>query len=253
MQLKRFIDAKASELARLRASPPILGEQVKRTPFLKKTECLQIIAEYKRASPSQGMISTRYLPAEIASLYTQGGARAISVLTEEIYFDGRLDYLTQIAQHTALPLLRKDFIFDELQVLETATTPASAVLLIVALTPTVAQLYHLRTLAESFGIQAVVEIFNEQELDMARASGARYIQVNSRNLETLVIDPQNTLRLMNYRHDSEFWIAASGISAAADLSRLSGYDAALIGTALMASPDPLNTLRSLTHDERLAH
>lgn len=253
MQLNRFVDAKNAELARLRAAPPIPCGTITRTPFLKKAPHIQIIAEYKRASPSKGMISTRYLPEDIATLYTQGGARAISVLTEERYFDGRLDYLEQIAQHTALPLLRKDFIFDELQVLETATTPASAVLLIVALTPTVEHLYRLRTLAESYGIQAVVEIFNEQELDMARASGARYIQVNSRNLETLVVDPQNTLRLMNYRHDSEFWIAASGISSRTDLNRLTGYDAALIGTALMASPDPLTTLRSLTHDEQLTH
>ena len=248
MQLKRFIDAKASEIARLRAHPPTPDEHVKRTPFLGKAARPQIIAEYKRASPSMGPISTRYLPADIATLYTQGGARAISVLTEETYFDGRLDYLGLIAQHTTLPLLRKDFIFDELQVLETATTPASAMLLIVALTPDVAHLCRLRTLAESFGVQAIVEIFNEEELELARAAGARYIQVNSRNLETLVVDAQNTLHLMEYRRDSEFWIAASGISSRADLNRLTGYDAALVGTALMASPDPLNAFRSLTHD-----
>jgi indole-3-glycerol phosphate synthase len=144
-------------------------------------------------------------PAEIARLYTEGGAQAISVLTEEKYFGGQLDFVQEIAKHTTLPLLRKDFLFDELQVRQTATTPASALLLIVALTPEVSQLRDLRQLAESFGIEAVVEIFNE----------------------------------------AERWIAASGIDSHEALMRLHGYDAALIGSALMSDQNPKQALQAI--------
>ncbi|MEI7948599.1 MAG: indole-3-glycerol-phosphate synthase, partial [bacterium] len=144
-----------------------------------------------------------------------------------------------------LPLLRKDFIFDELQVRDTATTPASALLLIVALTPEANQLRDLRQLAESFGIAAVVEIFNEAELETAREAGSRIIQVNNRNLETLAMDMSTTLRLIRQRLPAERWIAASGIDSHDALTRLAGYDAALIGSALMSDENPKQALASI--------
>ena len=118
MPLKRFRQAKMSEVARLRLQPPCDFFQGRRPAFLpaRKEGGLSIIAEYKRASPSRGVINEGIGPAEIACLYTAGGADAISVLTEKTYFGGELKFLDEIAQHTHLPLLRKDFLFDELQV-----------------------------------------------------------------------------------------------------------------------------------------
>lgn len=248
MPLERFRQAKEEEVAQLRAQPPSAYFQGVRPLFLRKRaeqRMLSVIAEYKRASPSRGVINEGITPAEIARLYTEGGADAISVLTEKRYFGGDLGFLHEIAHHTHLPLLRKDFIFDALQVRATATTPASALLLIVALTPEAEQLRDLRLLAESFGIEAVVEIFNEAELALARASGARIIQVNNRDLETLKVDMTTTLRLLRHRLPHECWIAASGIDSHAALTRLAGYDAALIGSALMATADPEEALKAL--------
>jgi len=247
MPLDRFRQAKEDELTQLRRQPPGHFFNGTRTSFLpaKGEGRISIIAEYKRSSPSRGVINEGISPAEIARLYTEGGAQAISVLTMEKYFGGKLDFLQEIAKHTTLPLLRKDFLFDALQVRQTATTPASALLLIVALTPDVNQLRALRQLAESFGIEAVVEIFNEAELDLARASGAKIIQVNNRNLETLEVDMTTTLRLIKYRLPQERWIAASGIDSRDDLARLTGYDAALVGSSLMVSKDPKQALKRL--------
>jgi indole-3-glycerol phosphate synthase len=251
MALERFRHAKADELEQLRAHPPTASYQGVRPAFIWDDRNpggrgpISVIAEYKRASPSRGVINAHITPAEIARLYTEGGADAISVLTEKKYFGGELAFLHEIAQHTHLPLLRKDFIFDELQVRDTATTPASALLLIVALTPDVEHLRDLRLLAESFGIEAVVEIFNEAELELAREAGSRIIQVNNRDLETLAMDMSTTLRLIRQRLPSERWIAASGIDAHEALTRLTGYDAALIGSALMSQPDPKAALRSI--------
>jgi indole-3-glycerol phosphate synthase len=247
MPLDRFRQAKEGELIQLRKQPPSNFFNGTRPAFLsaKGEGRISIIAEYKRASPSRGVINEGISPAEIARLYTEGGAQAISVLTEEKHFGGQLDFLQEIAKHTTLPLLRKDFLFDELQVRQTATTPASALLLIVALTPEVSQLRDLRQLAESFGIEAVVEIFNEAELELARASGAKIIQVNNRNLETLEMDMTTTVRLIAHRLPQERWIAASGIDSHEALMRLHGYDAALIGSALMSDQNPKQALQAI--------
>ena len=247
MNLDRFKIAKASEIQRLRVEPPPPPLSVPRPRFIApRAERIRVIAEYKRASPSRGIISEQYTPEQIAEIYTQGGAHAISVLTEEAYFKGHLDFLRRAATQTALPLLRKDFIFDEAQVRETAATPAAALLLIVALTPEVTHLRDLRMLAESFGMTAVVEVFDERELDIARTAGASVIQVNNRNLETLAVDASVTQRLVSRKLNGERWIAASGYETRAQIDALAGYDAVLVGTALMASANPCDTLRRLT-------
>ncbi len=245
MQLERFRIAKQPELDSLRLHPPIALYGGQRPKFIgRRGGRLQIIAEYKRASPSQGIIDDTRSPEEVAAIYTKGGASAISVLTERKYFDGRLSYLDCVRSVSPLPLLRKDFIFDELQVCATAATPASALLLMVALSPEPEDLRHLRETAESFGIQAVVEVGNEEELARARDSGARIIQVNNRNLETLKVDTTVTRRLIVQRHSNEVWIAASGLTSTEGLDE---YDALLIGTALMNNPDPLSFLKRLCH------
>lgn len=252
MNLQRFIEAKQDELASLRASMPAPLEG-KRPDFLETLMAppppghpLRVIAEFKRSSPSAGIINDRLTPASVAEQYATGGASCMSVLTEQRYFTGHIRDLTA-ASPAGLPLLRKDFIFDDLQVQQTLATPASALLLIVALTPDADQLRHLRERAESHGLHAVVEIFTEAELDIARASGARIIQVNARNLETFRTDRETCLKLARHRRPNECWIAASAMNQREHLqaARQAGYNAALVGTALMQGDSPLRNLRHL--------
>jgi indole-3-glycerol phosphate synthase len=218
-----------------------------------------VIAEYKRASPSRGVIETGVSPEDAATAYMTAGATAISVLTEEAYFGGDLAYLGRMAgvapsvpSASRIPLLRKDFIMDPLQVAATAATPAAALLLIVRLTPDARTLRDLREQAEAHGMHAVVEIFDEADLALARESGARIIQVNNRDLETLAVDRTACLRLGPLRAPGEVWIAASGISERRHLAEAAhaGYDAALVGTALMDGGDLGGALRRLLGGER---
>ncbi len=259
MNLQRFIDAKQGELAelRLRMPEPL---QIQRLDFYNTLmspppsgEVIRVIAEFKKASPSVGLINDTVPVADIASQYAHGGASCMSILTEELYFKGHLTDLHEAAT-AGIPLLRKDFIFDELQVRQSFASPCSAILLIVALTPCIDTLRELRELAESEGIHAVVEIFSEEELRMARASGARIIQVNARNLETFETDREEGLKLASLRKPHECWIAASAMSEPAHLvdAAKAGYQAVLIGTALMRSEDPCAELQRLIHTEATA-
>ncbi len=206
-----------------------------------------IIAEYKRASPSRGEINLCLSPAEVGSMYQQGGASAISVLTEEKYFKSKLDYLFDF-QESGLPLLRKDFIFDRLQIQETATTPASALLLITRLFNQADALADCVDYTQELGMEPVVEVFDHQDLDMARKSGARIIQVNNRDLQTLEVDPNISRTLIHDKDNAETWICASGLNNAEEKEVMGslGYDACLIGTSIMASEDPVQKLREFT-------
>lgn len=222
---------------------------------------LPVIAEYKRASPSRGVINDRLTPEEVAAQYTDAGAACVSVLTEESWFKGHMDFLHRMTgpcghltgTGQGVPLLRKDFLFHPLQVLATAASPASALLLIVRLTPSVVVLRDLREQAEQYGMDAVVEIFDAHELDMARESGARIIQVNARDLSTMKVDRTACLQLGAQRHcggRDELWVAASGLETPHHLrdAAEAGYDAALVGTALMRDNAPGAALRRLLGD-----
>lgn len=253
MLLEKFKQAKKQEVDDLRALAAVnnlpLPLQGTRPDFLAALKHpangldLAVIAEFKQASPSRGVIIDSLQPEDVALQYAQAGASCISVLTEHQFFGGELDYLNRMSSQ-GIPLLRKDFIFDELQVRATAATPASALLLIVRLTPDADQLRHLRELAESYGIHAVVEIFDEEDLQLARESGARIIQVNARDLNTLQTDRGICLALASHRREGEVWIAASAMDQADHLksARLAGYDAVLMGTALMEHGTPGSTL-----------
>lgn len=213
-----------------------------------------VIAEYKRASPSRGIIALDLDPAEVAAQYAAAGAACLSVLTEEMHFRGRREYLFRM-EGAGLPMLRKDFIFHPLQVAETAATPASALLLIVRLTPDVRLLRELREQAEGFGLDAAVEICNADELALARASGARIIQVNNRDLTTLIVDRSRCLQLAEKHRAQgryECWIAASGMSETVHLREAadSGFDAVLLGTALMQEGRPGKALAALLQQTR---
>ena len=252
MNLQRFITAKQEELAQLRQFMPA-ALNITRPSFY---QCLMtppaegivqhVIAEYKRASPSAGDININLNAADVARQYAAAGASCMSVLTEEKYFKGSIGDLHPAAP-AGIPLLRKDFIFDALQVQQTFSSPASALLLIVALTPDVQQLRDLREQAESQGIDAVVEIFTEAELERARESGARIIQVNARNLEDFSTNREKGLQLAAQRQEGECWIAASAMSQYSHLvdSRQANYQAALVGTALMTGSNPKQNLQQL--------
>ena len=264
MLLERFRTAKQAEVAALQALqaqcalPPVYEGQ--RPDFAAALACrapkspLAVVAEYKRASPSRGVICESLEVEDVARQYAAAGASAVSVLTEETFFRGRLEYLARAADPALytgprVPLLRKDFIFDPLQVRATAATPASALLLIVRLTPDAATLRALREQAESYGIQAVVEIFDAEDLRLARESGARIIQVNARDLETLAIDRDACLQLVRAfpPASGEQWIAASGMSSPQHLKAAAeaGYHAALVGSALMENGTPGEALAAM--------
>lgn len=173
-----------------------------------------MVAEYKRASPSRGVIREDLDVEEVVRQYAAAGPTPLSILTEETWFHGSLDFLTRAAAPglypaAPLPLLRKDFIFDSLQVRATAATPASALLLIVRLTPEARLLRQLREEAEGFGLHAVVEIFDAADLRLARESGARIIQVNARDLQTFAVDRAACLSLARScpPENGEIWVA----------------------------------------------
>ncbi len=214
---------------------------------------LSIIAEYKRASPSKGVINASLEPEDVAAAYAEGGAAALSVLTEADHFQGDLGFLRRMAA-PGLPMLRKDFTLHPLQVLQTAATPASALLLIVRmLEPGLLQ--DLLLGAQRAGLDAVVEVFDGEDLRRAQelaVEGARIIQVNNRDLDTLRTDLSVSEALIRHKRDDEIWISASGISTAEDLRHMEklGFDAALIGTFLMQTNAPGSALAELLRGAR---
>ena len=209
-----------------------------------------LIAEVKKASPSAGVICENFDPVRIAREYEAAGASCLSVLTDEKFFQGSLDYLRQIRQAVKLPLLRKDFIIDERQILEAIEWGADAILLIVAILDD-ARLRQFRELAEGAGLAALVEVHDEAELDRALATGATLLGVNNRNLKTFHVDLATTERLAAKLHSSSakntLLVAESGIHTRADVERLqrAGSGAILVGESLMRSGDLGACVRSL--------
>jgi indole-3-glycerol phosphate synthase len=208
-----------------------------------------LIAEVKKASPSAGVICPDFDPVRIAREYEAAGADCLSVLTDEKFFQGSLEYLRQIRAAVKLPLLRKDFILDERQVLEAVEWGADAILLIVAILPD-DPLRSLHSLATEAGLAVLVEVHDETELDRARAVGARLIGVNNRDLKTFKVDLATTERLAAKMENhgskvdagapsSPLLVAESGIRTRADVERLAraGAGAILVGESLVRSGD----------------
>lgn len=252
--LGKFAAAKAAEIADLKAReregrlPPVwTGERPVFTTALEGRAPLAVIAEYKRASPSKGVICLELSAADVAAQYAAAGAAVLSVLTEEQYFQGSLEYLAQARDAApGVPLLRKDFLLDPVQVRATASTPASALLLIARMVDE-DLLAEMLDQAGALGLAAVVEVFDEADLKKARAAGAGIIQVNNRDLDTLKVDLAVSRRLVLRKRESEHWISASGVEFGAQLQELAalGFDAALVGTSLMAGGRPGQALATL--------
>ena len=249
MILDRIVADNRLELeARKKASPlaevkKLAGETAPPVDFAAalRGDGVKLIAEVKKASPSRGIIRADFNPVEIARVYASNGAAAISVLTEHGYFQGSLDYLKEIAnalREGRIPLLRKDFIFDPYQVYESRACGADALLLIVAiLSPE--RLKELLGLSWELGLNCLVEVHNEAELEIALDSGAMVIGINNRDLTTFEIDIGTTERLRRLIPAGRIVVSESGIANRSDMERLKSLDvnAVLVGEALMSAPD----------------
>jgi indole-3-glycerol phosphate synthase len=209
---------------------------------------IRLIAEVKKASPSKGVMRPYFDPMELAKTYAESGAAAISVLTDAEYFQGSPEHLTAIRQTVGLPLLRKDFIYDEYQIYESAAYGADALLLIAAILKP-RQLRLLLTLSRSLGLGCLVEVHNEAELNMVIDGGAEIIGINNRDLKTFKIDLGTTQRLRPSIPQGKIVVSESGINNREDITKLREWkvDAVLIGEALVTAkniPDRIKELMS---------
>ncbi len=224
-----------------------------RRPFRSALESKHpaVISEVKKASPSAGVIAEDFDPAKIAARYEQGGAAALSVLTDQQFFQGSLEHLDEARQATRLPVLRKDFTLDRYHLLEAAAAGADAVLLIVAALSNF-QLRELLEQAEELDLEALVEVHGEDELYRAIDAGANLIGINNRNLKTLEVSLETSLHLADKIPSTALWISESGIRTPQDMKRLmdAGCRAFLIGESLMKQADPGAALANLIEGAR---
>jgi indole-3-glycerol phosphate synthase len=251
MILDKIIETKKEEVARLKKETTVeqLWEIIAGLEpcrdfrrALRSGSC-NIIAEVKCASPSRGRLIDNFNPVRIASTYEKNGAAAISVLTDEKYFAGHKNYLTQIRQKVNLPLLRKDFIIDAIQIYETRAIGADAILLIVRVLGK--KLSDFILLSKDLGLSPLVEVHTQEELEAALATGAKIIGINNRNLDTFVTDIETSRRLMAQMPADKVVVAESGIKERRDIESLTqaGINAFLIGEAFMTAPDIGKKLR----------
>lgn len=227
------------------------NNQDSRTPigFSKalQRDGLSIIAEVKKASPSKGLIREDFEPITIAKQYVDYGANCISVLTDEKYFQGHADFLKAIRPVAPdTPLLRKDFIVDERQIRESYDMGADAILLIVAALGK-KELLHFSTIAESFGMDCLVEVHTEKELDIALSCNFKLIGINNRNLKTFETDLSQSIKLKRKYPESVVSVSESGIQNEQDCIYLqeNGFDAVLVGETLMRQPHPGKAIHDL--------
>jgi indole-3-glycerol phosphate synthase len=252
--LAEIVEHKKREIAGLHEHAAELEKQAHERkshprPFMNALRAREpaIIAEIKKASPSRGVLRPNFHPAFIAHSYEQGGAACLSVLTDKQYFQGSLHDLEAARAAVSVPVLRKDFTIDRVQVFEAAAHSADAILLIAAILET-ADLQSLRELASSLGLASLVEVHDHDELSKAIDSGAEIIGVNNRNLDTLDVSLDTSLRLSYLLPANIIRVSESGIYTRADIDLLrgAGFQAFLVGEALMRSRDPLSLLHSLT-------
>ncbi|USK61070.1 indole-3-glycerol phosphate synthase TrpC [Peribacillus asahii] len=247
--LTKIIDEKEIEVARLKENG-LTGEalQVKRPSLveqLRTATSMSVIAEIKRASPSKGEINLDVNPVEQALTYERNGATAISVLTDEKFFKGRIEDLQQVSQHVAIPRLCKDFMVDEIQIDRAYESGATVILLIVAALSQ-ERLQALYTYAKQKGLDVLTEVHDEEELERALAIDAEIIGINNRNLKTFEVDLAVTERLASRLDPNRHLIISeSGIKTVADVERVkkAGARGILVGETLMQATDLPETLK----------
>lgn len=219
---------------------------------LRRADRYNVIAECKRRSPSKGILSQVYKPTDIAAGYARAGAAAISVLTEPAFFDGCLEHLEAVRKAVGVPVLRKDFIVAEYQLLEACVAGADAVLLIVAILDR-SELRYLLRKAKDYGLAVLTEVHDSEELSRALEAGADVVGVNNRDLRSFDVDLEASEVLMQRIPQDVTAVAESGLTSAADLIglRRAGYHAFLIGGAFMRQPVPGDALATLLRDVHL--
>lgn len=251
--LDRIVEARACRLSDAKRARPVFDEREitasPRRSFLEaltRPDATNIIAEIKHRSPSKGTIREDFNPASIAEGYARAGAAAISVLTEQDFFGGSLDHLRAVRAQVNLPLLRKDFIFDEYQAHESAEAGADCVLLIAALLDD-ELLARLLELAGRLRLDALVEVHTAQEMGRAAAAGAQIIGVNNRDLTTFEVDVETSVKLARLAPAGVTLVSESGIRSGEEIRKLRscGYQAFLIGEHFMRATDPGDALKHL--------
>jgi len=253
--LTRIVEAKQKRLqvARMRVPEAVVKRMAATAAAgpsfreaLETPQRVRLIAEIKKASPSKGVLNPNLDVERQAAIYTEAGACAISVVTEEDFFEGDLGWISRIKQASSLPVLRKDFIFDTFQIHETRAAGASAILFIVAMLEP-AELKEFVALARERNLDALVEVHDEAELGEALQAGASIIGVNNRDLKTFNVDVRTSIRLAGLIPEECFFVVESGLNGRDDIERLleAGADAFLVGEYLVASADPAARLRGL--------
>jgi indole-3-glycerol phosphate synthase len=252
--LDRIVEVRRAAIAHRKKSVPetVLRLGVKQAQPVRDfaaalgRDSINVIAELKKASPSRGLIRADFDPVALAKSLEAAGAAAISVLTEEEFFQGDLKYMRDARAAIGLPVLRKDFIVDPWQVWEARATNADSFLLIVAALDD-ARLAELLALGRELGMEPLVEVHTREELTRAMAVGARILGVNNRNLRTLEVRVETSYELIEAIPEECIAVCESGLRTHEDLTRLrkAGFDAFLIGEHLMAQPDPAVALQAL--------
>ena len=252
--LDQILAAKQEEVDHLRPLAVALRREVEQAkpvrPFaaaLRAGKHIALIAEFKRRSPSAGWIRQDVSVAEITKAYSDSGARAISVLTDEKFFGGTLSDLRAARETSEVPILRKDFVLEEIQLLEARAAGADAVLLIVRALDDTA-LKNLLTIARGIGLDVLVETHNENEIERALKAGADVIGVNNRDLSTFHVDLDLTARILDVIPHDIVVVAESGIHTAEEVANLGqiGVDAVLVGETLMRAKDICATVKSFS-------
>jgi indole-3-glycerol phosphate synthase len=244
---RRNSDRQALERAAAAHTPRGFRNQLRRVA----QDGIAIIAELKKASPSKGLIRADFRPPELAREFEQAGAAALSVLTDEQFFQGSLDYLREASSSSSLPCMRKDFIVDEFQIVEARANRADAILLIVAALNQ-KELVSLAGIARSHSLDVLCEAHDEQELQRALDAGCDLIGINRRNLRTFEVNLETAFRLVEKMPATCVRVAESGIQSGADLARLrsAGYEAFLIGESLMKEERPGEALAKLIEEAK---
>jgi indole-3-glycerol phosphate synthase len=252
--LERLLSEARSEVERRRSAIPLgqlerLGAALPSCRDLGRAlrrERLAVIAEMKARTPVRGSLSSDYVPSRLAAVYSAAGAAALSVLCQETSFGGRPEHVAEARAVTQIPILRKDFVVDEYQVFEARAYGADAILLIAAAAPP-ERLRDLLGLVRRTGMEALVEVRDETEVEAAVEAGATVVGVNHRDLRTFEVDLSLSCRLRPLLGADIVFVAESGIHTAEDARRLraAGVDAILVGEALMRSPDPGAKLHEL--------
>lgn len=221
--------------------------------FLEQNHEIKVIAEVKKKSPSKGLLCEHFDPLKIALAYEQGGAKAISVLTDEHFFAGSLEYLRLITQNVDLPCLRKDFIWDEYQIYEAREAGASAILLIVAMLDSEGQMQDLQGCAHDLGLKVLLEVHTEEEYAKGSMIKPDLIGVNNRDLKTFKVDLETTRNILKLKQDQTPLISESGLKDQRTLLQLmsEGVAGFLIGESLVTQKSPEQALKKLVEVKTL--